>query len=97
MDETCKSYIISYCENMFRSYRNKMKAKYYDPYNTDEERLRYKPPHLSDDEWRWLINFWGTPEAKVNIMIFFSYSVSFHTHLQIRSYLLVISNLILHL
>ena len=75
MDETCKSCIISYCENMFRSYRNKMKAKYYDPYNTDEERLRYKPPHLSDDEWRWLINFWGTPEAKVNIMIFFFHIV----------------------
>ena len=74
-----------------------MKAKYYDPYNTDGERLRHKPPHLSDNELRWLINFWGTPKAKVNIMVFFSYSVSFHTHLQIRSYLLVISNLILHL
>ena len=74
-----------------------MKAKYYDPYNTDEERLGHKPPRLSNDEWRWLINFWGTLEAKINIMIFFSYTVSFHTHLQIRSYLLVISNLILRL
>ena len=96
MDETCKSYIISYCGNLFRSYKNKIKAKYYYPYNTDEERLCHKPPHLSDDEWRWLINFWGTPGAKVNIIIFFSYSVSFNTHLQIKSYLFVISNLILH-
>ena len=75
MDETCKSYIISYCGNLFRSYKYKMKAKYYDPYNTDEERLRHKPPHLSDDEWRWLINFWGTPEAKVNILIFFFFFI----------------------
>ena len=75
MDETCKSYIISYCGKLFKSYRNKMKAKYYDPYNTDEERLHHKPPHLSDDEWRWLINFWGTPEEKVNIMIFFFHIV----------------------
>ena len=99
MDETCKNYILQYCGNLFISYRNKVKAKYYDPYNTYKEILRHKPPHLSDDEWRWLINFWGTPAAKVNIMIFFffSYSVSFHTHLQIRSYLLTISNLILHL
>ena len=52
MDETCKSYTISYCGNLFRSYRNKMKAKYYDPCNTDKERLRHKPPQLSDDEWR---------------------------------------------
>ncbi|KAL6345641.1 hypothetical protein AAG906_017374 [Vitis piasezkii] len=41
-----------------------MKAKYYNPYNTNEERLRHQPPHLSDDDWRWLIHFWGTPEAK---------------------------------
>ncbi|XP_034679526.1 uncharacterized protein LOC117909578 [Vitis riparia] len=41
-----------------------MKAKYYNPYNTDEERLCHQPPHLSDDDWRWLIHFWGTPEAK---------------------------------
>ena len=51
-----------------------MKTKYYDPYNTNEERLRHKPPHLLD--FLWGINFWGTPEAKVNIMIFFSYRVS---------------------
>ena len=37
MDETCKRYIISYYGNLFRSYRNTMNAKYYDPYNTDEE------------------------------------------------------------
>eukprot|EP00261_Vitis_vinifera_P033059 XP_019074302.1 PREDICTED: uncharacterized protein LOC104877390 [Vitis vinifera] len=41
-----------------------MKAKYYNPYNTDEERLCHRPPHLSDDDWRWLIHFWGTLEAK---------------------------------
>ena len=57
MDETSKSYILQYCGNLFKSYRNKMKAKYYDPYNTNEERLRHKHPHLSDGEWRWLINF----------------------------------------
>ncbi|XP_034710788.1 uncharacterized protein LOC117933510 isoform X5 [Vitis riparia] len=64
LEETCKSYILQCCGNLFRSYRNKMKAKYYNPYNTDEERLCHRPPHLSDDDWRWLIHFWGTPEAK---------------------------------
>ncbi|KAJ9682316.1 hypothetical protein PVL29_018274 [Vitis rotundifolia] len=39
LEETCKSYILQCCGNLFKSYRNKMKAKYYNPYNTDEERL----------------------------------------------------------
>ncbi|KAL6312664.1 hypothetical protein AAG906_018929 [Vitis piasezkii] len=30
----------------------------------NEERLCHRPPHLSDDDWRWLIHFWSTPEAK---------------------------------
>ncbi|KAJ9691563.1 hypothetical protein PVL29_013675 [Vitis rotundifolia] len=64
LEETYKSYTLQCCGNLFRSYRNKMKAKYYNPYNTDEERLCRRPPHLSDDDWRWLIHFWGTPEAK---------------------------------
>ncbi|KAL6324792.1 hypothetical protein AAG906_018319 [Vitis piasezkii] len=35
-----------------------------DPSIVDEERLCHRPPHLSDDDWRWLIHFWGTPKAK---------------------------------
>ncbi|RVW29027.1 hypothetical protein CK203_088895 [Vitis vinifera] len=35
-----------------------------DPSVVDEERLCHRPPHLSDDDWRWLIHFWGTLEAK---------------------------------
>ncbi|KAL6348565.1 hypothetical protein AAG906_016075 [Vitis piasezkii] len=43
-----------------------MKAKYYNPYNTDEERLCHRPPYLSDDDWRWLIHFWGTPRPRIS-------------------------------
>ncbi|RVW13564.1 hypothetical protein CK203_091916 [Vitis vinifera] len=35
-----------------------------DPSTIDEERLCHQPLHLLDDEWRWLIHFWGMPEAK---------------------------------
>ncbi|CBI37391.3 unnamed protein product, partial [Vitis vinifera] len=71
LEETCKSYILQCCGILFRNYRNKMKAKYYNPYNTNEERLCHRPPHLSDDDWSWLIHFWGTPEAKVKINYLF--------------------------
>ncbi|KAJ9693780.1 hypothetical protein PVL29_009643 [Vitis rotundifolia] len=64
LEETCKNYILQCSGNLFRNYRNKMKAKYCNPYNTNEERLCHRPPHLSDDDWRWLIHFWGTLEAK---------------------------------
>ncbi|RVW70708.1 hypothetical protein CK203_062002 [Vitis vinifera] len=35
-----------------------------DPFVVDKERLCHQPPHLSNDDWRWLIHFWGTLETK---------------------------------
>ena len=52
----------------YRSYRYKMKAKYYDPYSTDEERLSNCPPDVSQDDWRWLVHYWGTPEVQVRVL-----------------------------
>ena len=50
-----------------------MKASYYKPWATNEERLRHKPQLVSDADWRWLVQFWSSEEAQVrfNIKYFF--------------------------
>ena len=50
-----------------------MKATYYESWATNEERLRHKPPLVSDADWRWLVQFWSSEEAQVrfNIKYFF--------------------------
>ena len=51
-----------------------MKATYYEPWATNDERLRHKPPLVSDADWRWLVQFWSSEEAQVrfNIIFFFN-------------------------
>ena len=50
-----------------------MKATYYEPWATNEERLRHKPSLVSDADWRWLVQFWSSEKAQVrfNIKYFF--------------------------
>ena len=43
-----KDFTLSLASDKYRSYQNKMKAAFYDPWPTDKERLRYKPPLVSD-------------------------------------------------
>ena len=42
-----------------------MKAKYYDCWHTDGERLKHKPPFVSNVDWKWLVYFWSSKKAQV--------------------------------
>ena len=48
-----------------------MKATYYEPWATKDERLRHKTPLGSDADWRWLVQFWSSEEAQVRFNITF--------------------------
>ena len=48
-----------------------MEATYYEPWATNDERLRHKPPLVSDADWRWLVQFWSSEEAQVRFNITF--------------------------
>ena len=48
-----------------------MKATYYEPWATNDERLRLKPLLVSDADWRWLVQFWSSEEAQVRFNITF--------------------------
>ena len=65
IDDEHKDFVMNSMGNKYRSYKCNLKAKYYDPYGTDEERLSNCPPDVSQDDWRWLVHYWGTPKAQV--------------------------------
>ncbi|KAH0652434.1 hypothetical protein KY289_030112 [Solanum tuberosum] len=47
--------------------KQSMKAKTigYDPYNTDIECLAHCPDRVEEDQWRSLVHYWSSKEAKV--------------------------------
>ncbi|KAH0742876.1 hypothetical protein KY290_030869 [Solanum tuberosum] len=48
--------------------KQSMKAKTigYDPYNTDIECLAHCPDRVEEDQWRSLVHYWSSKEAKMN-------------------------------
>ncbi|KAL3365440.1 hypothetical protein AABB24_010530 [Solanum stoloniferum] len=40
----------------------------YDPYNTDIERLAHCPDRVEEDQWRSLVHYWSSKEAKMTKM-----------------------------
>ena len=51
--------------NKYKNYKNRMKAKYCDPWHIDEERLMHKPPFVFDANWKWLVHFWSSLKVKI--------------------------------
>uniref|UniRef100_M1BA95 Leucine-rich repeat resistance protein n=1 Tax=Solanum tuberosum TaxID=4113 RepID=M1BA95_SOLTU len=45
--------------------RHEAKTIGYDPYNTDIERLAHCPDRVEEDQWRSLVHYWSSKEARV--------------------------------
>jgi hypothetical protein len=49
----------------WRDFKARVKAKYYYPYKTDEERLKHRDRRVLPHQWPILISYWNTKKAKV--------------------------------
>ncbi|KAH0774634.1 hypothetical protein KY290_011771 [Solanum tuberosum] len=45
--------------------KHEVKTIGYDPYNIDIERLAHCPDRVEEDQWRSLVHYWSSKEAKV--------------------------------
>ncbi|KAK9114128.1 hypothetical protein Syun_020925 [Stephania yunnanensis] len=62
---------LEYCANclksigkLWRNWKHLVKANHYLAHETDEERLSYVPPRVIDDQWKTLVKYWGSEQAK---------------------------------
>ncbi|XP_060172748.1 uncharacterized protein LOC132603631 isoform X1 [Lycium barbarum] len=48
----------------WKEWKHEAKSNGYDPYNTDIERLAHRPKRVAEDQWRSLVHYWSSKEAK---------------------------------
>ncbi|KAJ8619836.1 hypothetical protein MRB53_028365 [Persea americana] len=48
----------------YKDYEKDIKDKYYSSWNTDEKRLHHGPPDVSNEDWAWLVQYWGSPKVQ---------------------------------
>lgn len=55
----------------WKSYKNKLKSTYYDPYPSDAisiQKITDKKdgdPRVDLDQWKWLLEYWGSKKGQV--------------------------------
>ncbi|KAK9090629.1 hypothetical protein Sjap_023806 [Stephania japonica] len=62
---------LEYCVNclksigkLWRNWKHLVKANHYLAHETDDERLSYVPPRVIDDQWKTLVKYWGSEQAR---------------------------------
>ncbi|KAH0636392.1 hypothetical protein KY290_036835 [Solanum tuberosum] len=53
-----------YTDRIWAHIKHEAKTIGYDPYNTDIERLAHCPDRVEEDQWRSLVHYWSSKEAK---------------------------------
>ncbi|WOH08469.1 hypothetical protein DCAR_0727910 [Daucus carota subsp. sativus] len=57
--EEGKDWIMKTIDESWRVYKSRFKAQYYTKYDTDEDRLKNRPQHISLEQFKSLIAYWG--------------------------------------
>ncbi|XP_062010950.1 uncharacterized protein LOC133727369 [Rosa rugosa] len=50
--------------NRWRDWKSRVKTRWYDKYETDEERLAITPNQVVRDQWILLVKYWGLPDVQ---------------------------------
>ncbi|GMY13751.1 transcription factor gte1 [Fagus crenata] len=64
IDPRGKSWVMKSLAVKWRDFKARVKAKYYYPYKTDEERLKQRDRRVLPHQWPILISYWNTKKAK---------------------------------
>nr|XP_017245333.1 PREDICTED: uncharacterized protein LOC108216991 [Daucus carota subsp. sativus] len=62
--EEGKDWIMKTIDESWRVYKSRFKAHYYTKYDTDEDRLKNRPQHISLEQFKSLIAYWGDEFVK---------------------------------
>lgn len=59
---------MDHLKKMYREWRHRL-HRYYLRFNSDEERLNKVPENVTDNDWRYLVEYFGSEEFKVDLKI----------------------------
>lgn len=68
-----RHFIMQSLSKKWKEWKATAKRQGYDPYDTNVERLAHCPPRVEESQWRKLVYYWDTADAKVcRVINFFS-------------------------
>ncbi|XP_070037458.1 uncharacterized protein [Nicotiana tomentosiformis] len=60
-----QAFVISTMQRLFRAWKARL-SRLYSKYNTNEERLSHRPEDVELEDWKYLIQYFGSQDFKRN-------------------------------
>ncbi|XP_066160646.1 uncharacterized protein [Oryza sativa Japonica Group] len=64
LDECLKEYVMRSAHKKWKDFKNRLKAKYFDPEKTNKELWKKHDSRISLKVWKWLVCFWRSEKGK---------------------------------
>ena len=65
LDDSAFNWVIATASRKWKEYKSTLKELYFDPTLTDDELLSRRDTRVNDDDWKYLIDYWRSPEHEV--------------------------------
>jgi hypothetical protein len=69
LDECLKEYVMRSAHKKWKDFKNRLKAKYFDPEKTNKELWKKHDSRISLKVWKWLVCFWRSEKGKVSAIV----------------------------
>ncbi|XP_062194654.1 uncharacterized protein LOC133897841 [Phragmites australis] len=69
LDDSAFNWVIATASRKWKEYKSTLKELYFDPTLTDDELLSRRDTRVNDDDWKYLIDYWRSPEHEARTLI----------------------------
>ncbi|XP_062182055.1 uncharacterized protein LOC133886331 [Phragmites australis] len=69
LDDSAFNWVIATASTKWKEYKSTLKELYFDPTLTDDELLSRCDTRVNDDDWKYLIDYWRSPEHEARTLI----------------------------
>lgn len=64
LEESNRHWVMQSLGDKYKNWKANLKKKFIEK-NTYVERLENRPPNVTVEDWKWLVDYWSKPEVQV--------------------------------
>ena len=73
IDAAAKNWFLITAARKWKEFKATLKEQYFDENLTDEELKKRHGDRVNDEDWKFLVNYWKSPECDVWLILLYTY------------------------
>lgn len=81
IDDSCKDWFLYNAGKKWKEFKAELKRQYFDDKLTDEELKKRHHGRVNDEDWKFLVDYWKSPESEVRLILLHTYVITIGQYL----------------